>query len=235
MVTAMFLAHLVGDYILQWDALAFWKSHAYKGALVHGGIVTLITLLFALPFDPAWWPWALGIGLSHTVIDSVEVPIRRSIAGRGNAALRLFLVDQALHLGIIVLALVASGYLAMPALLNDFSLALADNRLLAYLLGYVFITLPAWILVEFAVFSLIKGTPPDFSQATNKYVGSLERGLITTCVLLGQFLLVPLVALPRLLFEGPQVIGSQRATLYVAELLSSVTVAVAIGLLLRQL
>jgi hypothetical protein len=26
MVIGMFLAHLVGDYILQWDGLARWKS-----------------------------------------------------------------------------------------------------------------------------------------------------------------------------------------------------------------
>jgi hypothetical protein len=235
MIIAMFLAHLIGDYILQWDALARWKSRECKGALTHGLIVLLITWLFSLPFDPAWWPWALLIGLSHMAIDTVEVPLRRSFDGRGNAALRLFIADQVLHLGIIVFALAASGYLAMPSLFADMLAALEDNRLLAFALGYAFITLPAWIVVEFAVFGLIKGSPPDFSQATNKYVGSLERGLITTFVLLGQFMLVPLVALPRLIFEGPQVVGSQRTTLYVAELLASVSLAILIGLMLRQL
>ncbi len=54
-------------------------------------------------------------------------------------------------------------------------------------------------------------------------------------MLLGQFALVPLVALPRLVFEGPQVMGTQRVTLYVAEWLASVAVAVAVGLGLRGL
>jgi hypothetical protein len=47
--------------------------------------------------------------------------------------------------------------------------------------------------------------------------------------------LVPIVALPRLVFEGPRVKGSRQATLYVAELLASVALAVAIGLALRRL
>jgi hypothetical protein len=234
MVMAMLLAHLVGDYLLQWDALAAWKSRAYSGALVHGLIVLLVTWLFSLPFDASWWPWILFIGLTHTAVDVVEVPLRRRMNGQGIAALKLFVVDQAIHLGIILFALVASGYVALPSLLSDFLVALQDHRLLAFVLGYTFVTLPAWILVEFAVFGLVKGSAPDFAQATNKYVGSLERGLITTFVLLGQFILVPLVALPRLIFEGPQVVTGRRSTLYLAELLASVSLAVATGLLLRQ-
>ena len=55
MITAMLLAHLVGDYVLQWDALAAWKSRALAGVAVHAAIVTAVTWLFALPFAPDWW------------------------------------------------------------------------------------------------------------------------------------------------------------------------------------
>jgi hypothetical protein len=235
MPIAMFLAHLVGDYILQWDALAAWKSREVKGALVHGLIVTLVAWLFSLPFDSGWWPWALLIGGTHTAVDVLEVPLRRQLPKGGRAALNLFITDQFIHLSVILFALAASGYLAIPSLLADVGLALQDNRLLAFILGYAFITLPAWILVEFTVFGLLKGCAPDFSQTTNKYVGSLERALITTFVLLGQFVLIPFVALPRLFFEGPKIIGSERSPVYLAQLLASVTIAVAIGLALRQL
>jgi hypothetical protein len=107
--------------------------------------------------------------------------------------------------------------------------------MLAYALAYVFISLPTWILLQFLVFGLINGTAPDFSNGTNKYVGTLERWLITTFVLLGQFILVPLVALPRLMFEGRSVVREERSTLYLAELLASVAVAIGIGLALRIL
>jgi hypothetical protein len=117
---------------------------------------------------------------------------------------------------------------------------LTNNRLLTYALGYAFLTMPAWILVEFVIYGLIKGTAPDFSQAVkNKYVCILERGLIATFVILGQFILVPLVAAPRILFEWHQVARQQddmiRTRLYVAELLASILVAVVIGLGMRQI
>jgi len=51
MVIAMYLAHLVGDYVLQWDALARWKSRELKGVLAHGMIVLIVTWLLSLPFD----------------------------------------------------------------------------------------------------------------------------------------------------------------------------------------
>ena len=237
MVVTMFLAHLVGDYVLQWDNLARWKSRELKGVLAHGLMVGGVTWLFSLPFDPGWWPWVLAVWLTHTAVDAVPLVLGRrvSLNGTGMAALVRFLIDQAVHIAVILMALVWSGYLAVPSLAIDLLAALRDNRWLAITLGYAFITLPAWILIEFLVYGLVNGSAPDFSQATNKYVSSLERGLITTFVVTGQFALVPVVTLPRLVFEGRRVMGSRPATLYVAELLASVALAVAIGLALRYL
>jgi hypothetical protein len=238
MVTAMLLAHLVGDYLLQWDRLAFWKSREVKGAVVHGLIVTLVTLAFAALFDWRWWPWALFIGLTHIAIDAIQPLLGRRVPlqGPGLFGLTRLLIDQVVHLSVIAIALLASGYLTLPSLAADVLAAFQSHRGLTFALGYVFIAMPAWILVEFTVYGLVMGSAPDFSQATQyKYVGTLERWLIATFVVLGQFGLVPLVALPRLVLEGPQVIGTRRAMLYVAELLASVMLAVIIGLGLRQL
>ena len=229
MIAAMFLAHLVGDFVLQWDRLARWKGRAWQGVVAHGAIVWLVTWAVSAVFDRGWWPWALFIGVTHTLIDMAPL----TPAKRVPAFTRL-VADQAVHSFVIVAALAASGYL--PA--SDISAGLAgvahDQRLQVVLLGYTFLTMPAWILVEFGVYGLVAGTAPDMARAPNKYVGSLERALITTCVLTGQFLLVPLVAAPRLVLEGAQVLGSQRTTVYLSEWLASVTLAVAVGLWLRQ-
>jgi hypothetical protein len=229
MVAAMFLAHLIGDYVLQWDGLARWKARALAGVLAHGAVVAAVTLVIAVLVDPQWWPWALTIGAVHTAIDTLPLWLFKRLAPLARLA-----VDQALHVTVIVAALAASGYLALPAVTAQVGGVLRDNRLMALALGYVFVTMPAWILVEFSVYGLLAGTPPDLT-ASNKYVGSLERGLITTCVMLGQFALVPVVALPRLVLEGPRVIGTPRTPVYVAEWLASVALAVAVGLSLRGL
>lgn len=236
MIIAMLLAHLVGDYILQWDALAQRKSREVKGVLQHGGIVTIVTVLFALPFDAAWWPWALGIGAAHTAIDAGWLWInRRYQIQSGRYPIVRLMIDQLLHLGVIAFALIASGVIGTNPIAALISTAIS-HRWLSVVLGYAFITLPAWILIEFTFYALINGSAPDFAQAAkNKYPGSLERGLMLTFVLLGQFALVPLVALPRLVFDSPTVIGQPRAALYLAEWLGSLAVAVAIGLMLKGL
>ena len=237
MIIAMLMAHLVGDFLLQNDTIARWKSRELKGVLVHGTIVLVVTLLFALAFDATWWPWALFIGLTHTLVDAIPLWLTRRMSqpGTGTFVLTRLLVDQTIHVSIIIAALVASGYLETTSLVTGLYEALRTNRSMAFALGYIFITMPAWILVEFAVYGLVNGSAPDFSQATNKYVGILERGLITTFVVTGQLALAPMVALPRLVLEGPQVMGSRRVTLYVAELLASVMLAIITGLAQRWL
>lgn len=231
MVTAVFLAHLVGDYILQWNALAIWKSRALKGVLVHGFIVWLVTWLASALFDPAWWPWALFIGVTHTLVDALPLWL-----GKYVTPLQRFVLDQAVHFSLMLLALGASGYLGEVRLAGSLAATLQDYRFLTFALGYAFITMPAWVLVEFMVYGAVRGPAPDFPPSTNKFVGILERSLITTFVVLGQFTLVPLVALPRLVFQGRQMLSAQpqRAMPYLAELLTSVALAVAIGLWLRK-
>lgn len=237
MIIAMLLAHLTGDYVLQWDALARWKGAAIKGAACHGSIVLAVTLLFAVLIDPAWWPWAALIGLAHIVIDASWVVFNRRYTPRsGMYGLVRLLIDQALHFAVMAFALFASGYVTPIDLPETIMREVETQRAWAIGLGYVLISMPAWIFIEFIFYGLINGSAPDFSRVGKyKYVGSLERGLIATFVATGQFTLVPVVALPRLVLESPQYFGNNRSTLYLAEWLGSLAVAVLIGLALGRM
>lgn len=238
MISAMLLAHLVGDYVLQWDRLAYWKSRELKGVLAHGAIVSAVTLILALLVDVAFWPWALFIGATHIAIDAAPLWLlpRLDLKQGGLFELSRFLIDQTLHLSVIVLALMGGGYLSPHAPLAGVIAHLRADPLMAHLLGYVFVAMPGWVLVEFLVYGLVNHSAPDFPTVTAyKYVGTLERWLIATFVLLGQFALAPLVMLPRLALEGPQVFGTPRQPVYVTELLASLALALAVGLALRQL
>jgi len=237
MIIAMLLAHLMGDYVLQWDALARWKGASIKGAVCHGAIVLVVTLLFAVLIDPTWWPWALLIGLAHIVIDASWVVFNRRFAPRnGMYGLVRLLTDQTLHFAVILFTLFASGYATPATLFNIAVSEVQTHRVWAIALGYVLVSIPAWIFIEFIFYGLINGSAPDFSRVGKyKYVGSLERGLIATFVATGQFTLVPVVALPRLVLESPQYFGNNRTTLYIAEWLGSLAVAVLIGLVLGRM
>ncbi|MCA9973010.1 MAG: DUF3307 domain-containing protein [Anaerolineales bacterium] len=226
----MFLSHLVGDFILQWDALAGWKSREFKGVLAHCGVVLLVTWLFALPFDAGWWRGVLFIGGTHLLIDAVQLYVRPPIP-----ELLRFLLDQLAHLAVILIALVWGGFLDPGGLTGEIGRFLADERTLLILLGYAFVTMPTWVIAKFLAYGLVRGAPPNFPEGSNKYIGILERLLMTTFVMLGQFVLVPLVALPRLALEWPQVARSDRAPVYLVELLCGTALAVGTGLLLNAL
>lgn len=248
MLTAMILAHLIGDYVLQWDRLARWKSVSVIGATVHGLVVLAVTLICAWLTDPTWWPWALGIGLSHLMIDAVQpVFIKPSPRQPGWFALARLVVDQTLHFIMIGLALTGSGVLAWPLAGETLYSALQEQRAAVFVIAYVAITMPAWVAIEFSVYALINGSAPDLSRALrHKYIGSLERALIITFVLLGQYAFIPLVILPRLLHEVQQPWGQAAGAtgalhwatdktylVYVAETLTSALVALLIGCALR--
>lgn len=227
MIIAMFLAHLVGDYILQWNSLAAWKSRSLAGVTVHCLVVLAVTWLFILPFNSSWWPWVLFIGFAHFIIDSVQLKIKLPIP-----ELARFALDQAAHILVISLALVGGGYVETAVLLQNSLAWLQNDLLLIYLLGYAFVTMPAWVLVKFTAYGLVQGGAPQFG-GSSKYLGILERLLMTTFVAVGQYLLVPLVILPRLVMEWPQATTSDQTDVYLAELLVSITLAVLVGMLFQ--
>ena len=123
MTIALFLAHLVGDYILQWDALALAKSRSFKGVLDHCAIVALVTLLFALPFsNPIWWEGVLVISVAHFVIDAGQLWVKPPLA-----PLARYVLDQSLHVLVIVMALAWGGFLDLFSWLGWVSAVFHDK------------------------------------------------------------------------------------------------------------
>ena len=231
MIIAMLLAHLVGDYILQWDALALAKSRSFKGVFWHSVIVALVTWTFALPFSQSvWWTGILFISLTHFLIDVTQLWFKPSIA-----PLARYTLDQILHFTVIGLALIWGGFVDVSGIVSWVTAVSHDKIMLLYLLGYAFITMPAWVFIKFLAYGLVSGTAPNFPEGTNKYVGIIERMLITTFAVLGQFLLIPLATLPRLALEWPKFAGEERTTVYIVELLASIALATVIGVALSQM
>ncbi|RIK17212.1 MAG: hypothetical protein DCC51_12680 [Anaerolineae bacterium] len=230
MIIAMFLAHLMGDYVLQWDSLAQWKAREFQGVVVHSLILAATTAIFAMPFGPGNWIVVLIISLSHFLIDAAQFFHKPKLS-----PLLRFSLDQAAHLIFIILALVAGGYLQWGAIVSGIIAGAEATPLLTAILGYAFVTMPAWVLLKYIVYGLVKRQPPNFPAGPNKYVGIVERVIITTLVLFGQAFLVPLVALPRMVIEWPRVSRSEGDRIYMIELISSAFLAVGVGLTLSLL
>lgn len=236
MIVLLLLAHILGDYLLQTDLIARWKARSLWGVLAHGAIVTGVTLLCAQVAAPAWLPYALLIGLSHTAIDVLKA--RVFTTQQPGLSLVLLLLDQAAHVTVIVLAAQLTGAPTL-AQLRAGGVALADPRLLSFTIGYLLLLNPTWVLLRFIVRGLWGAGAAPHLGAGEKYGPMIERALITTCILLGQIALVPAVLLPRRL----QVIREEGNRLHLviglpthwAETLLSALWATGTGVALRYL
>jgi len=230
----MFLAHLLGDYLFQWDGIARWKARSPMGVLAHGAIVTLTTLVCAALVAPSWWPYALLIGLVHTAIDLVRAHFLHTADPARE--LTWYLLDQLAHLIVIVLVVTWSGAPSRSELVGAARL-LADPRVLVYTIGYLLLLNPAWVSLRFTVRGVWGSEAAPHLGMGEKYGPMVERVLIASCMLVGQFHLVPLVLLPRrvvsIQVQGGEVGVLVRPVEHWAETLLSVLLAAVVGLTLR--
>ena len=232
MVQALFLAHLLGDYVLQTDGLARWKSRSVRGLLVHGIVVTFSMWVCSLPFTPSWWPYVLGLGAVHTLIDFVRVKI--GPVGP-KTTLLLLLADQVAHALTVAVGLAWSGWLSPRVAETAFGVWLQTNHRLTFIAGYVLLTTPARVLVSFLMRALGAESTSLSDRPRERTVCMIERGLIATLVLMGQFLPIPLVVAPRLVLNRRNSRAEVEQIGYVGELLIGFGLAVAVGLFLKRL
>ena len=99
-----FLAHLIGDFLIQNDWMASHKKHSSFAAFVHM-ISYLIPFLFT---ELLWWQIAL-IGVTHFAQDRSQfvtwwVKTWKKIPDKSEGVVPLF-VDQVFHLLIIQLVM----------------------------------------------------------------------------------------------------------------------------------
>jgi hypothetical protein len=237
MIYVMLLAHLLGDYLLQFGYIARWKARSIVGVLVHGSIVTATTLVCAVLVSPSWWPYALLIGVTHTVIDMVRARLLRT--SNPTWELVWYLLDQIAHITVILVVTMLGSSNHPWTELNGKAQSLADPRLLFYLLGYLLLTHPAWVLLRFTARGVWgSGAAPGLDHG-EKYGPMIERVLIASCVVIGQSYLVPLVLLPRLLvpirIQGRGVGVLVRPINHWAERILGTLLALGIGLALRTI
>lgn len=235
MFTVMLLAHLLGDYVLQWNELALWKARSLWGVLAHGGIVTATTLVCTALTAPEWWPYALLIGLIHTIIDIVRARFLRT----SDTAWELtwYLFDQLAHLTVIAGVVHLAGRGLTLTVSSGAARALADPRVLIYVLGYLALLNPSWVLIRLLVRGVWGPQAAPHLGDGEKVGPMVERVLMASSILLGQFLLVPLVLLPRRVVSI-QINGNGAGVLVAltghwAETGLSVLLAVGVGFALR--
>lgn len=175
LLTKLFLAHLLGDFILQPDRWVKEKELAkhrsgklYLHVLIHGAVTML--LIWNIKF---WLP-ALIIILSHYIIDLLKVLFQKPHNKKF-----WFVADQALH--IIVISAVWYAWQNPSFTLDTINL----RNVLIMITAIIFLTNPASVIIK----TLISQWTPDTIHTlaaslpdAGKFIGILERLLVLTFI-----------------------------------------------------
>ncbi len=105
LVALLLCGHALGDFAFQTRAMVRRKREI-KFLIFHIAIVALIHLAVLLPFFPAWELAAaiLIIAGTHLIIDHARTRFEHEASVRPGWDLRLFILDQSLHLLILLAA-----------------------------------------------------------------------------------------------------------------------------------
>ncbi len=103
LILQLLVAHLLGDFVFQSNALIKKKYETWKGTLQHAAIITGFTALFLLPYwlQPKAWLTVAVIFAVHFTQDVIKVEYDKRF-NKSHSTVPFFM-DQFCHIALIVL------------------------------------------------------------------------------------------------------------------------------------
>lgn len=136
----LILAHLLGDFVFQPTKLVLWKRRTYVGTLTHSFIHFVISFVLLLPIISNGYFWLLyvilGINFVHFWIDEAKI----NYDLKHDKKVTPFLVDQLLHLFVILIAyfFIKDVKIVLPE--NDFFRIYTDKMTVTFFSILIFST-----------------------------------------------------------------------------------------------
>ncbi|HLW18878.1 MAG TPA: DUF3307 domain-containing protein [Cyclobacteriaceae bacterium] len=174
----LFLVHLLVDFVFQTDQ---WvkdkelKKHKspklYLHVLLHG------LLSMAIVWEINFWPYALGIAISHLFIDWCKLTFQTN-----NNQKIWFGVDQISHVAILLLVTV----MCKQQEIDYSAFALYQESVWTILAAVVFLSFPTSVLIRILISGWTPKTedkPKESLENAGKYIGVLERLFVLTFIL----------------------------------------------------
>ncbi len=229
----LFLAHISADYLFQLKTIAIGKKTKLGFLLLHSAIVGLVTFSLLLPFFSVRWllGWTIVV-LSHIVFDYFKICANKIFPKK---ELELGLLDQGLH--VLVIFVVWLFFLG-PAYYTNNPLNIPANflnRMLLYVAGYIFIWQGGTDIVRGVLDKISdkKWTEAEFNAG--KTIGCLERVLLLTFVLAGQYGAFGFVLAAKSIARFKELEEKSFAEYYLSGTLSSSLVALMAGEIIKWL
>jgi hypothetical protein len=254
---ALYLAHLLTDFIFQSSHLVQQKRRGHViGYLKHGAIHYVCMLLaaaFFLPGEvrsPRFQLVVIALTLVHLLIDFCKIHLAKSRLAADSAM--AFIVDQVAHFITVVWAacLIEQTPLLNVARGSLHLLRRQPDRVLFLLVVYILVIFACGYLIRFATKPLLRQVGLDTPQAqasearpretpaqlsnAGMYIGWLERFLVLTALLLHAPAAVGLIIAAKSVARFPQFHRDQFAEYFLIGTLLSISVAFIGGVVLMK-
>ncbi len=191
------MAHVIADLPLQTDKIFIIKRRYSWGVVVHASLAGALGLLFAGRYlkYPDVLVGLLLLWITHIFIDKAKLLLNRRLQ---KERVDLFLIDQALHIGLIWLFVrVVNIQERLPISAAGLSYFYNNDTFVKLLSGYIVATYGV-MLFMYSVRSTL-GLTAELPRFKQRLIEFFERGAIVTLALLGGlfYLLIPVLLIPR--------------------------------------
>lgn len=177
---SLVLAHIIGDFYLQTNKCCKQKeTEKFKSwfLYVHAIIIGLLSWIMVPSCN--FGLWALIISVSHFAVDAIKIHCPKGLWS--------FVIDQLLHLGILVaISTIYETTIELPLQTIEWS----DSFSIPLLILAIFLCMkPANILIKLILEKYQVGESESCNNIKNAgaLIGNLERILTIVFVILGQF------------------------------------------------
>jgi len=191
--TKLFLAHIIGDFLLQpkrWviqkEAKKVGSGFLYLHILIH--FLVIILLLWNLDY----WKTALIIALSHYMIDLLKIYTTPLFKNKSIP----FFIDQFLHVVILYICAYYGNFM-------EHTMSLLQQIDWQLLTAIIFVTYPAAIIMSILLEGMSNQINLDHKSLPNagKYIGMLERLFVIIFIIMGRWEAIGLLITAKSVFR----------------------------------
>ncbi|MDP3980259.1 MAG: DUF3307 domain-containing protein [Chlamydiota bacterium] len=229
------LAHLIGDFPLQVNAIYKAKIQGARGKLIHVIIIGILLSLFSWPFWGNWhlWYFILFVCTTHFFQDWAKIAITEKL--KMPSSFYFFALDQIFHMLILSLIFLTPLSSLKVSIKNPtiFTQIYLNNHLFILAIGYLIVSFAGVFLIgTFKSTCLNKRYETAFMEPVQKYYSMTERVLMLSLLLYKiPFFIVslPIFFIAKYLFTNRE-IKRLQAKEYAPYLLDTLLGAFLVGL-----
>lgn len=228
----LMLAHLIADFCLQTDDTCQDKQRFHFRS-VHLCIHTIVVFILSCIASSGnrMMAIAIMIAFTHFLIDGFKSFIPKLSGYKG---LVVFLLDQTLHITVLILICTSSAFTATETIMSCANLA-DFTQVIIILCATIMCGKPANIIIKFLLNGLninsIKGKTNSDDKVGAK-IGSLERLLSVILIIIGQYEAVGLVITAKSILRFKDEDGPRTEYVLIGTLISYM-IAIGVGLIAR--